>query len=149
MLSIFARFSRFLENEFTMKNTTLAVTKYRNIRVHVGTYGSFSLVTGLVRNVFAEVSNSGRFSSSSSIFCKSHSQIMIDCLRFHNSKNVVAEIEMRKEQKRNEKCENTKRTDILTSKRYANAFLYEWINAQAFVGVAWSGHRTTRKHNVF
>lgn len=55
-----------------------------------GMYGSFSLVTGFIRNVFTEVSNSGRGSSSFSVPCKSHSHTNTDCFRFQSSKKVVA-----------------------------------------------------------
>jgi hypothetical protein len=44
-----------------------------------------------MRKVFTEVSNSGRGSSSSSTFCKSHSHTMTACCLFHSSRKVVAE----------------------------------------------------------
>lgn len=74
----------------TINRTALPVPMYRAARIHVGVYGSFSRVTGFVRNVFTDASNSGRFSSSLSMFCKSHSHLITDCLRFHSSRNVVA-----------------------------------------------------------
>lgn len=101
----------FNQNGFlTINSTALPDPMYRTAFVHVGIYGSFSRVTGLVRNVFTcksdmwprvvdllfssdtltDVSNSGRFSSSLSMFCRSHSHLITDSLRFHNSRNVVA-----------------------------------------------------------
>jgi hypothetical protein len=73
-----------------MNITAELVARNLHALLHVGRYGSLSIVTGLVRKVFTEVSNSGRGSSSSSTFCKSHSHTMTACCLFHSSRKVVA-----------------------------------------------------------
>lgn len=78
-----------------MNSTALALAAKRTARLHDGMYGSFSRVTGFVRYVFTEASNSGRFSSSLSMFCRSHSQHSTDCFRFHSSRYVVAQNDMK------------------------------------------------------
>lgn len=74
----------------TMKNTMEPVARYLIAFDHVGRYGSLSLVTGLIRKVFTDVSNSGLGSSSYSAFWRSHSQTITACRRFQSSRNVVA-----------------------------------------------------------
>lgn len=74
----------------TIKSTPLELSTYLDARDQNGMYGSLSRVTGLIRDVFTDVSNSGRGSSSLSVPCKSHSHTNTDCFRFHNSRNVVA-----------------------------------------------------------
>lgn len=76
--------------KLTINRTAELVAKNLHALLHVGRYGSFSIVTGFMRKVFTEVSNSGRGSSSSSTFCKSHSHTMIACCLFHSSRKVVA-----------------------------------------------------------
>lgn len=78
-------------SKLTINRTAELVAKNLHALLHVGRYGSFSIVTGFMRKVFTEVSNSGRGSSSSSTFCKSHSHTMTACCLFHNSRKVVAE----------------------------------------------------------
>lgn len=62
-----------------------------NALFHVGTNGSLRLVTGFILKAVAEVSYSGRVSSSSRPAVKSHCHEIRACLRFHSSKNDVAE----------------------------------------------------------
>lgn len=52
----------------TIKNTIEPVAKPRMALDHTGKYGSFSFVTGFIRNVLTDVSNSGLGSSSYSAF---------------------------------------------------------------------------------
>lgn len=47
-----------------MKNTMEPVASNRMALDHAGKYGSLSLVTGFIRNVLTDVSNSGLGSSS-------------------------------------------------------------------------------------
>lgn len=52
----------------TIKNTIEPVAKPRMALEYAGKYGSFSFVTGFIRNVLTDVSNSGLGSSSYSAF---------------------------------------------------------------------------------
>jgi len=52
----------------TMKNTIEPVARDRMALDSTGKYGSFSFVTGFIRNVLTDVSNSGLGSSSYSAF---------------------------------------------------------------------------------
>jgi len=52
----------------TMKNTIEPVARDRMALDNTGKYGSFSFVTGFIRNVLTDVSNSGLGSSSYSAF---------------------------------------------------------------------------------